>query len=188
MAMSKNTKIMLGVAALGAGYYFFVYQKKAVPLAVVAYDGQTHNINVEQGLSAAAKTQIANFFSATGTLANSLNPAQDDATIVASLKSQGFPTAAASVDALYQSLQTTANANLTSGYSAGRLRTGTYYGRDSGALVGVEPQLASYGAGLILRDRMGAGASMVERRPGFRSRAMPGRLGFRGQHASGFRG
>jgi len=104
---------MIG-AAVGVGYFLFFAKKK---ISVVAYDGSTNTLDVESSISAAAVQQIANFFARSGVMMNSLNPAGDEATLLASLRGQGYTTAAASVDALYKKLLT--GAQLMSGYSAG---------------------------------------------------------------------
>jgi hypothetical protein len=113
--MKKSTQkwIMIG-AALGVGYFLFFAKKK---ITVAAYDGSQNPLDVENALSASAEQQIRNFFAQSGTMMNSLNPANDEATLLASLRGQGYGTAAASVDALYKKLLT--GAQLTSGYSAG---------------------------------------------------------------------
>lgn len=113
--MKKSTKTFLMVgAAAGLAYFLFFSKKK---ITVAAYDGSQNSIDVESSISANAQQQIANFFAQNGTMMNSLNPAGDEAALLASLRGQGYSTAAASVDALYKKLLT--GAQLTSGYSAG---------------------------------------------------------------------
>lgn len=125
--MKKTEKyLLLGGVAFGV-YWFILRPKQPMPLALVAYDGSNQSINVDSNISAAATQQIRNFFGAGGTMVNSTNPAQDEANLSASLKAQGYPTAAASVDSLYRTLlvnaQLSANPTQTApaaqGYDAG---------------------------------------------------------------------
>lgn len=113
--MKKSTQkwLLIGAAA-GAAYFLFFSKKK---ITIAAYDGSQQTLDVESSLSAAAEQQITTFFAQHGTMMNSLNPANDEATLLASLRGQGYGTAAASVDALYKKLLT--GAQLASGYSAG---------------------------------------------------------------------
>jgi len=113
--VKKSTRNWLIVgAAAGAAYFLFFAKKK---ITITAYDGTQQTLDVEQSLSTAAQTQIANFFAANGGMMNSLNPASDEAALLTSLRGQGYSTAASSVDALYKKLLT--GAQLASGYSAG---------------------------------------------------------------------
>jgi hypothetical protein len=113
--MKKSTQTWLIVgAALGVGYFLFFSTKK---ITITAYDNTQQTLDVDGSLSAAAQTQITNFFGANGGMMNSLNPAADEAALLTSLRGQGYSTAATSVDALYKKLLT--GAQLASGYSAG---------------------------------------------------------------------
>lgn len=113
--MKKSTqKYLIVGAALGVAYFLFFAKKK---LLIYAYDGSTHTIDVDGSLSPDAEQRIYNFFKQSGTMMNSLNPAADEASLLASLRGSGYSTAAASVDALYKKLLT--GAQLASGYSAG---------------------------------------------------------------------
>lgn len=113
MKKSTQTWLLVGAAA-GVAYFLFFSKKK---ITITAYDGTQQALDVESSLSAAAQQQITTFFAQSGTMMNSLNPAGDEAALLASLRGQGYSTAAASVDALYKKLLT--GAQLTSGYSAG---------------------------------------------------------------------
>lgn len=104
---------MIGAAA-GVVYFLFLSKKK---ITITAYDGTQQTLDVESSISQAAQQQIQNFFAQNGTMMNSLNPSADEASLLTSLRGQGYATAAASCDALYKRLVT--GAHLTSGYSAG---------------------------------------------------------------------
>jgi membrane-anchored protein YejM (alkaline phosphatase superfamily) len=113
--MNKQTRNWLLIGAgVGVAYFLFFAKKK---ITISAYDGSQQTLDVESSLSASAQQQITAFFGASGTMMNSLNPANDEAALLTSLRGQGYSTAAASVDALYKKLIT--GAQLTSGYSAG---------------------------------------------------------------------
>lgn len=124
--MKKTEKYLL-MAGVAFGVYWFVIRKgQPQPLGLVAYDGSNQSINVDSNISAAATQQIRTFFQQGGTMQNSTNPAQDEATLEASLKAQGYTTAAASVGSLYRTLlvnaQLSANPTQTpaaQGYNAG---------------------------------------------------------------------
>ena len=151
--MKKDTRNLLLVVGAGAAIYFFVIApgQKTKKLTVIAYDGTQHDIDVEQGISTAAVAKIQLFFGTQG-MPLSLNPAGDEATLIADLKSQGYSKAAASVDALYKQLLS--GAQLASGYAAGALfnhpnvygiphvpggafrAEGRAFGRDAGAITG----------------------------------------------------
>lgn len=118
--MKKTEKYLLLAAGAFGVYWFVIRAHQPEQLALVAYDGSNQAINVDAGISAGATQQIRTFFQAGGTMQNSVNPAQDIATLVASLKAQGFPTAAASAQSLYNTLLV--NAHLTAqGLNAGAL-------------------------------------------------------------------
>lgn len=117
--MGKTEKyVLFGLGAFGV-YWFVLRPKQPEPLAVLAYDNSNQSINVDAGISANAVAQIRSFFGPGGTMQNSTNPTQDIANLVASLKSQGYPTAAASAQSLYNVLLV--NAHLSASGYAGAL-------------------------------------------------------------------
>jgi hypothetical protein len=133
----KDSDMMLwgGLAAAAAAYYFLVYTPANTPtgLTITTYDNQTHVIQVESGISAAATAQIRAFFGIGGTMQNSVNPTQDIANFVALLKSEGFSIAAASCQTLYTQL-IQGGTQLASGYASG-YTSGYAAGSAAGALM-----------------------------------------------------
>jgi hypothetical protein len=121
--MKKNTKIMIAVAALGAGYYFLIYKKQTKQLPITAFNGASYNVDVEQNITPQWSTYITGFFASGGTLANSTAAAQDVANAVANLKQAGYPIAAQSVQTLYNNM----NAALSGTAAAHGFNAG-YYG------------------------------------------------------------
>jgi len=137
--MKTETMLLIGGAAV-LGYIIFFPKTKTI--TITAYDGTSQTLTVDGNLTSAAQVQIATFFAVSGTMQNSLNPAADEATLLASLRGAGFSTAATAVDGLYQKLLSGAQlAAPSSGYSAGaygnlhvfnRLRPMIDYGRGPG--------------------------------------------------------